>query len=78
VKDSSLIGIIGFVELTRAAKILSNVTLDPLGAFLLAAAIYFVISFVISQAGAALERRMTPRVGKSRRISDPALTPTGH
>lgn len=78
VKDSSLIGIIGFVELTRAAKILSNITLDPLGAFLMAAAIYFVISFGISQAGAALERRITPRAGGRKRINDPALTPTGH
>lgn len=78
VKDSSLIGIIGFVELARAAKILSNVTLDPLGAFLMAAAIYFVISFVISAAGARIERRLAPKAGKKRRIADPALTPTGH
>lgn len=78
VKDSSLIGIIGFVELARAAKILSNVTLDPLGAFLMAAAIYFVISFAISWTGARIERRLTPQAAKKRRINDPGLTPTGH
>jgi polar amino acid transport system permease protein len=78
VKDSSLIGIIGFVELARAAKILSNVTLDPLGAFLMAAAIYFVISFAISWTGTRIERRLTPKVGHKRRINDPGLTPTGH
>jgi polar amino acid transport system permease protein len=78
VKDSSLIGIIGFVELTRAAKILSNVTLDPLTAYLMAAAIYFVISFAISQIGNAAERRLTPKLGKRLRIQDPVLTPTGH
>ncbi|MET4640195.1 amino acid ABC transporter permease [Mycetocola sp. 2940] len=78
VKDSSLIGIIGFVELTRAAKILSNLTLDPLGAFLMAAAIYFVISFVISRTGNAIERRLTPKLGKRARIQESSLTPTGH
>jgi polar amino acid transport system permease protein len=78
VKDSSLIGIIGFVELARAAKILSNVTLDPLGAFLMAAAIYFVISFAISWTGARIERRLSPKAGKKRRINDPGLAPTGH
>ncbi len=64
VKDSSLIGIIGFVELTRAAKILSNITTDPLTAFLLAAVIYFVISYAISLAGRAMERRLSPDVRK--------------
>ncbi len=78
VKDSSLIGIIGFVELTRAAKILSNITLNPLSAFLMVAVIYFVISFAISSAGAAIERRLAPKLGKSLRIADPGLTPTGH
>lgn len=79
VKDSSLIGIIGFVELTRAAKILSNLTLDPLGAFLMAAVIYFFISFAISRVGALLERRLTPQFGARKpRVDDPALTPTGH
>lgn len=78
VKDSSLIGIIGFVELTRAAKILSNITLDPLGAFVMAAVIYFVISFAISRLGIFVENRLRPKVGRQLKIDDPHLTPTGH
>jgi len=78
VKDSSLIGIIGFVELTRAAKILSNLTLDPLGAFLMAAVIYFMISFTISRIGVAVERKLAPKSKASSRKLATTAIPAGN
>jgi polar amino acid transport system permease protein len=58
VKDSSLISVIGFVELTRAGHIVSNLTFDPITTYLVAAAIYFVICYGISLAGRAYEKKL--------------------
>lgn len=58
VKNTSLTALIGFVELTRAAQILSSATFAPLPVYLSAAAIYFVICFALSQFSQMLERRI--------------------
>lgn len=58
VKNTSLTSLIGFVELTRAAQIISGATFAPLPVYLSAAAIYFVICFTLSQLSQMLERRL--------------------
>ncbi len=58
VKNTSLASLIGYIELTRAGQLVSNVTFAPLPVFLTVAALYFVICFPLSRASRALERRM--------------------
>jgi polar amino acid transport system permease protein len=58
VKNTSLTSLIGFVELTRAAQIISGATFAPLPVYLTAAAMYFVICFTLSQLSQMLERRL--------------------
>lgn len=58
VKATSLTALIGFVELTRAAQIVSGATYAPLPAYLTAAALYFVLCFSLSQLSKSLEGRL--------------------
>lgn len=58
VKDSSLVTVIGFIELTRAGTIVSNLTADPITTYLVVGAIYFVICYGISLAGQWYEKRV--------------------
>lgn len=58
VKNTSLAALIGFVELTRASQIMTAATFAPLQVYLVAAAIYFVICFGLSQVSQVLERRI--------------------
>jgi polar amino acid transport system permease protein len=58
VKATSLTALIGFVELTRAAQIISGATFAPLPVYLTAAAIYFVACFSLSELSKMLERRL--------------------
>ena len=58
VKNTSLTSLIGFIELTRAAQIVSGATFQPLPVYLTAAAMYFVICFSLSQLSQMLERRL--------------------
>lgn len=57
IKITPLLSTITLVELTRASQILYNETFRPVEALLLAAFIYFVICFSISQYGEYLQRR---------------------
>lgn len=57
VKNTSLTALIGFVELTRAAQIMTAATFAPLQVYLTAAAIYFVICYGLSHLSQVLERR---------------------
>lgn len=61
VKDSSLVGVIGFIELTRAGTIVSNLTADPITTYLLVGALYFVVCFGISRLGKRYERGVARR-----------------
>ena len=58
VKNTSLAALIGFIELTRAAQIITSATFAPLPVYLTAAAIYFVICFSLSQLSQRLERKI--------------------
>ena len=57
VKDSSLITVIGFIELAKAGSIVSNLTFQPLPTYVAVAAIYFIICFGISRLGKLYEKR---------------------
>lgn len=57
IKITPLLSTITLVELTRASQMLYNETFRPVEVLLLAAAIYFVICFSISQYGEYLQRR---------------------
>lgn len=58
VKATSLTALIGFVELTRTAQIVSGATYAPLPVYLTAAAFYFVVCFSLSQLSKTLEGRL--------------------
>ncbi|HSI39939.1 MAG TPA: amino acid ABC transporter permease [Xanthobacteraceae bacterium] len=57
VKSSSLISVVGVLELTRLAQNIATSTFQPLEIYLTAGAIYFAINGVISAAGTLAERR---------------------
>jgi len=57
IKDSSLVTVIGFVELTHAGTIVSNLTADPITTYSVVAALYFVICYGVSRLGRWWERR---------------------
>jgi polar amino acid transport system permease protein len=58
IKNTSLASIVGIVELTRTAQIVSNATFKPLEVYLTAAAFYFVVCFPITLVSRYLERRL--------------------
>lgn len=56
VKQTSLASVIGFVEITRAGQLVTNVTFEPLRAFGLVAFFYFTLCFGISLLSRRIER----------------------
>lgn len=58
VKASSLVSVIGYVELTRAGRIVTTLNQEPLTTFAVVAAFYFVLSYPISLFGRWYERRL--------------------
>lgn len=61
VKNSSLVTVVGFIELTRAGTIVSSLTAQPLITYSVVAAMYFVICYGISMLGRLCERRLSVR-----------------
>jgi len=59
VKGTSLASVIGFIELTRAASSISNVTFQPFLVYSLAAIIYFCLCFPLSLWSKRLEKRFS-------------------
>jgi polar amino acid transport system permease protein len=57
IKDSSLVSIIGYIDLTKAGKVVSNLTFNPIASFLVVAAVYFVMCFGLSKASYYLETK---------------------
>jgi polar amino acid transport system permease protein len=58
VKVSSLASVVGIAELTRVAQNITGATYRPLEIYVAAAAIYFVINFVLSRLGRMAEKRL--------------------
>ena len=63
VKDSSLVSVIGYVDLTKEGKIVANLTMQPMITFLYVGLIYFVICFSLSK----LENRIEKGINKNGR-----------
>lgn len=55
VKNTSIVSIVGVVELARAGQLINNATFQPFPVFLTVAAIYFAICFPLSWASRKLE-----------------------
>ena len=57
IKGTSVASIIGFVELTRAGQLMTNVTFQPMTIFPIVAILYFILCWPLSRLGKKLERR---------------------
>lgn len=58
IKDSSLVSVIGLVELTQAGKIVGTRTMEPLVAFVVVGAVYFLICYPLGHFGRWYEKRL--------------------
>lgn len=58
IKNTSLASVVGIVELTRTAQIVSNATFKPLEVYLTAAAFYFLVCFPLTLFSRSLEKRL--------------------
>lgn len=56
IKDSSMVSIIGFIELARAAHIIGVRTLNPFPPYIIAGVIYFIICYPVSRFSRRFER----------------------
>jgi polar amino acid transport system permease protein len=57
-KNTSLASVVGFVELTRAAQVINNSTIQPFLVFGIAGAMYFVLCYPLTAWSRALERTL--------------------
>jgi polar amino acid transport system permease protein len=58
VKDTALVSIIGFTELTKAGTVISNATFRPFLVYGCVALIYFALCYPLSRTARALERKL--------------------
>ena len=58
IKDSSLISAIGFVELTRSAKLVIARTFQPFTVYLVVALVYFLTCYLLSVVSRKIEWRL--------------------
>lgn len=63
VKNTSIVSVVGFVELSRAGQLVNNATFRPFQVFLVVAILYFAICFPLSRLSRYLERVI--HVGRS-------------
>jgi polar amino acid transport system permease protein len=57
-KNTSLASVVGFVELTRAAQVINNSTIQPFLVFGIAGAMYFALCYPLTAWSRALERTL--------------------
>ena len=67
IKATSVASIIGFVEVTRAGQLMTNVTFEPMKVYPLVAALYFCLCWPLSLLGRNLERRIDADRGLAKR-----------
>lgn len=63
VKNTSIVSVVGFIELSRAGQLINNATFEPFKVFMVVALIYFFICFPLSRLSRYLERVL--HVGRS-------------
>ncbi|MFI4987071.1 MAG: amino acid ABC transporter permease [Alphaproteobacteria bacterium] len=68
VKSTSIAAIIGFVELTRAGQLMTNVTFKPMIIYPVVAGLYFLMCWPLSLLSQHLERRIDRDLGIRRRL----------
>jgi polar amino acid transport system permease protein len=56
VKNTSIVSVVGFVELSRAGQLVNNATFQPFAIFGVVAAVYFAICFPLSRLSRHLEQ----------------------
>jgi polar amino acid transport system permease protein len=68
IKGTSIASIIGFVELTRAGQLMTNVTFEPMVIYPVVAALYFTICWPLSVLSQTLERRLDAARGLTQHL----------
>lgn len=68
IKATSVASIIGFVELTRAGQLMTNVTFQPMIVYPLIAAFYFLLCWPLSALSQRLEKRIDAARGLAKRL----------
>jgi polar amino acid transport system permease protein len=68
IKGTSIASIIGFVELTRAGQLMTNVTFQPMVIYPVVAALYFAICFPLSALSQILEKRLDAARGLTQHL----------
>ncbi len=58
VKNTSIVSVVGFVDLSRAGQLVNNATFDAFRIFAAVAALYFAICFPLSRLSRTLERKL--------------------
>jgi len=58
IKDTSLISVIGVIELVRSGQIIINRTLNPLPIWVIVGLIYFIICWPLSKMSSSLEKKV--------------------
>jgi polar amino acid transport system permease protein len=74
IKSTSVASIIGFVELTRAGQLMTNVTFEPLVVYPIVALLYFLMCWPLSIIGLRLEKS---RHGGAKGRMPPTVLTTG-
>jgi ABC-type amino acid transport system permease subunit len=67
-KDTSLASIIGMMDLTKAAQIVSQREIRPFEMYLFIAVVYWVCTYSMSRFSRRLEVRMSPDHAQSTRV----------
>ena len=70
IKETSVLGMVGIVELMFQAQSISKQTWIPLEPYVIAAALYFIVVFPLSKCIAAAERRMNRSVAGGEKQHD--------
>lgn len=68
IKGTSIAAIIGFVELTRAGQLMTNVTFKPMIVYPTVALLYFLLCWPLSLLARHLEKRIDASLGIERRL----------
>ncbi len=68
IKGTSIASIIGFVELTRAGQLMTNVTFEPMVIYPVVAALYFAICWPLSVLSQTLEKRLDAARGLTQHL----------
>jgi polar amino acid transport system permease protein len=63
IKSTSVAALIGFVELTRAGQLMTNLTFKPMIVYPVVGALYFVLCWPLSLLAQYLERRIDANLG---------------